>query len=76
MKKYKVTMTNEDDGRRIEVQKTGTLKECREFLKEVVLELREEETDDTGIKLFEVDEDRITGIGHRGNFFYDIEEKK
>lgn len=65
---YKLIMKNEDDGGRREVLVTGTLKECESYLKDEINELKEDED----IDIVNVTKDSAEGVGHRGNFSYEI----
>lgn len=68
-KKYQVIMENNDDGGRREVEKIGTLAECRKYLLLTLEELKEEDGD---VEIYTHDKDSIEGEGNRGEFKYYI----
>ena len=64
----RIRMVNEDDGRRVEYKSFKTLKACRSYLKEILLN----ELNDSNIELNMVTEDFISGYGSNGYFTYEV----
>lgn len=69
-KQYNVWMHNEDDGERTEIDYTGSLKDCRNYIKQTYQELKTNKE----IEIYNHDVNSIEGYGDRGDFSYEIIE--